>query len=347
MSTHVAVWTGGQFGPQGAKTAASLIRLGRRWKVTAVVDPVHAGQDAGPLLGLPALGIPVVADVSAAATQRVDALVIAVAALSATTTLPPDIRQAALAAIDQGWDVITGTHAHLADDPDLTARAAARGVRLIDLRIEPPRTVLPAERRPRSAQVLLTVGTDCSVGKMTTAILVHRAALDRGIRSAFLATGQTGVMCGAEAGVIVDHTLSDFMGGSVDLAVTDLDRAGYDLIVVEGQGAVRHPAYSGVTAGLLFGAAPDTVIACHDPDRTARKYFPQFPPPDLPAELAAVRALVDGYCPARLAGISLLGGADRPGYDHFGVPVVDVFAPDGAAVLLGSVLATRPSARVR
>jgi uncharacterized NAD-dependent epimerase/dehydratase family protein len=341
---RVAVWTGGRFGPQGAKTAASLVRLGRRWRVACVVDEQQAGADAGEVLGTGRLGVPVVADIAAAGALGVDTLVIGIAPLDANDRLPGPLLRAALDALERGLDVVTGTHAHLNAHPELVAAARRAGAQLVDLRCEPPRRVLAQQPTPIPAHVVLTAGTDCSVGKMTTAILLHRQALDTGLRSAFLATGQTGAMCGAQACVIVDHALSDFVSGAVQQALLELAESGFEIVFVEGQGSVLHPAYSAVTVGLLYGAAPDTVVVCHDAGRTTRKYFDHLAVPGPAAEFAAIRALTDGYCRAELAGMSMMNlGQDGAMSGRLGVPVVDVLAPGGAATLLEAVLRHTPA----
>lgn len=211
----------------------------------------------------------------------------------------PTLRQA----IDAGLDIVSGMHDSLADIPGLSSAAQARGVRLIDVR-RPPAGLPTATGRKRSGMRLLTVGTDCALGKKYTALAIARAMRSQGIDADFRATGQTGIMI-AGRGLPMDAVVSDFIAGAAECLSPDAASDHWD--IVEGQGALFHPAYAGVTLGLLHGSQPDALVLCHDPAISRIKSLPDFPTPSL--EIAAARYLEAGALtnPAiRLVGVSLI-----------------------------------------
>ncbi len=206
-------------------------------------------------------------------------------------------------AVAAGLDVISGMHGSLAEVPGLAAAAQARGVRLIDVR-RPPANLPTASGRRRSGRRLLTVGTDCALGKKYTALAITRALQERGVAADFRATGQTGIMI-AGSGIPLDAVVSDFVAGAAEAISPDAAPDHWD--VIEGQGSLFHPAYAGVTLGLLHGAQPDAIVLCHDPAVERIKSLPEFPIP--PLEVAARRYLEAGELtnPAiRLVGVSLI-----------------------------------------
>ncbi|TDC59363.1 DUF1611 domain-containing protein [Micromonospora sp. KC207] len=334
----VAVWTDGRLGAPGTKTASGLILTGTRWTVACVVDTRHAGADAGEVLGVGPLGVPVVPDFAAARRAGARSVVVGVNSMDANTVVPARLKTFAVDMVGHGLNVICSTHARLNDDPELVRLAVAAGVELVDVRVDGPRETLSADLSV-DATVLLTTGTDCAVGKMTTALAVHREALSRGMRSAFLATGQIAAMCGADAVVQVDRIFADFITGAVQHAVHRLASAGHELVVVEGQAATLHRVYGGNAVNLLYGAAPDAIIMCHDTDRQVRAMFPGLPVPPVTDELQTVADLGRRVgIPATLAGFSVFGGKPFHEGNRYAVPVVNTRAPGGAAVLLDSVL---------
>ena len=247
--------------PDGAKTALGVMRYGDQ-EVAAVLDRDCAGDrvtDHAPDLE----DAPIVAsfeDALAAAEGAVDALYIGIAPIGGgfDDSWRTDVR----AAITAGCDVVSGLHYFLTEDAEFTALAADHDVNLRDVR-QPPDDLSVATGRSDDvdADVVLTVGTDCSVGKMTASLEIVAAARDRGIDAAFVPTGQTGIMI-AGWGNPIDRVVSDFTAGAVeDLILT----AGndHDLLVVEGQGTIIHPAYSAVTCGILHGAMADGLVLCH------------------------------------------------------------------------------------
>ncbi len=259
---RLAVLAEGCFAPLDAKTAVGLLRY-RPHEVAAVIDSTRAGRTAEACVGLGG-AMPVVADLDAAAAHGADALLIGIAPQGGG--LPAAWRATVRDALGRGWDVLAGLHAFLADDPELAALAARSGSRLIDVRRPPAERRVAAGRAARvEATVVLTVGTDCNVGKMTTALELTRALEARGSRVAFVATGQTGILI-AGGGVPADAVVADFLPGAVEHAVVEAAR-GMDVVVVEGQGALAHPAYSAVALGLLHGACPSLLVLCHEAGR--------------------------------------------------------------------------------
>jgi uncharacterized NAD-dependent epimerase/dehydratase family protein len=202
--------------------------------------------------------------VASAAALDADGLLIGIAPQGGD--LPDAWRSLVRDALERGWDVLSGLHRFLADDPELAALAQERGAALLDVRRTPPRRPIAAARAARvEALVVLTVGSDCNVGKMTAALELRRALMERGVRAAFVATGQTGIFV-ADRGAAVDAVPADFVAGFAEEMVLEAAREA-DVVLVEGQGALRHPGYSGVTLALMHGAAPAAMVLCHQSGR--------------------------------------------------------------------------------
>jgi uncharacterized NAD-dependent epimerase/dehydratase family protein len=280
----------GSLGVLDAKTAVALLRYAPA-SVAALLDSTRAGQTAEQALGFGG-AVPIVGTLLEALAFRPDALLVGIAPVGGL--LPAPWRALLRDALAQGLDLWAGLHTFLADDPELAALAAARGRSLVDLRRVP--AVLPvasARAREVGARIVLTVGSDCNSGKMTVAWEVVRGLTGRGESAVFVATGQTGVLL-AGRGLAVDRVVSDFVAGAAEALVLDA-APGHDWVVVEGQGALIHPGYSGVTLGLLHGALPEAMILCHQPTRTEIRHGGIAIPP-LP-EL--VRRYEDALAPLR------------------------------------------------
>ena len=256
---RIAVMAEGSFTPLDAKTALGVIRY-RPDEVVAVIDSVRAGRTSEDCVGVGG-AIPVVTGIEAAAAHDADTLLLGLAPQGGM--LPDSWRRVVADALMRGWDVLSGLHMFLSDDPELAALAEAKGCALLDVRRPPARRSIAARRAAYvDALVVLTVGTDCNVGKMTTAIELHRELEDRGVRSAFVATGQTGIFI-ADQGAAIDAVPADFVAGLVEHLVLEAARDA-DIVIVEGQGAIHHPAYSGVTLSLMHGACPEVLVLCQD-----------------------------------------------------------------------------------
>lgn len=179
--------------------------------------------------------------------------------------IPPSWRTSLVEALEAGLDIVSGMHVRLADIPEVAEAAALLGRRLIDIRV-PPADIPVATGRKRSGKRLLTVGTDCALGKKYTALAIARAFEARGIDADFRATGQTGIMI-AGGGMPMDAVISDFEAGAAEVLSPDAAPGHWD--VIEGQGSLAHPAYAAVSLGLLHGSQPDVFVVCHEPGRTA------------------------------------------------------------------------------
>ena len=177
----------------------------------------------------------------------------------------PDWIEVIVKAVRLGFDIISGMHARLASIPSLADLAVEHGVRLIDVR-QPPSDIRVATGAKRSGRRLLTVGTDCAVGKKYTALAIDRAMRAAGRKSTFRATGQTGIMI-AGSGIPIDSVVSDFVAGAAEMLSPANDADHWD--IVEGQGSLFHPSYAGVTLGLIHGTQPDALVLCHDLSRSA------------------------------------------------------------------------------
>jgi uncharacterized NAD-dependent epimerase/dehydratase family protein len=169
-----------------------------------------------------------------------------------------------LEALESGLDIVSGLHTKLNDTPPLKSLAERRGRRLIDVRT-PPRNIPIASGLKRSGKRLLTVGTDCALGKKYTALALMRAFEKRGLAVDFRATGQTGIMISGQ-GIPMDAVVADFAAGAAEMLSPDQDPEHWD--VIEGQGSLFHPAYAGVSLALLHGSQPDVIVVCHQPGRT-------------------------------------------------------------------------------
>jgi uncharacterized NAD-dependent epimerase/dehydratase family protein len=258
--------------PERAKTAVGILRYAD-YEVAAVLDRAAAGTVASDHVpDLP--DVPVVA--SMADAPAVDALVIGIAPIGGgfDESWRPDVRTA----LERGCDLAGGLHYFLADDEEFAALAAEAGADIWDVRRPPDDlTVASGDAAAADADVVLTVGTDCSTGKMTTSMELVRAARDRGVDAAMVPTGQTGIMVEGW-GIPIDRVVSDFVAGAAEDLVTT-GAADHDLLVVEGQGSITHPAYSAVTCGLLHGAMPDALVLCHVAGRDAIHGYESFPIP--------------------------------------------------------------------
>src|SRR5438132_4721593 len=259
---RLAILAEARFTPLDAKTAVGVLRY-RPEEVAAVVDSTRAGRTAQACVGVGG-DVPVLTTLEAAAATGADSLLIGVAPQGGE--LPAGWRALVLQALERGWDVIAGLHAFLADDPELAAAARRGGARFHDVR-RPPASRRVAARRASQvdALVVLTVGSDCNVGKMTAALELQRGLARHGTRATFVATGQTGILV-ADRGVAIDAVPADFVAGEIEHLVIEAAREA-EVVVVEGQGSLQHPGYSGVTLGLLHGAAPVAMVLCHEAGR--------------------------------------------------------------------------------
>jgi len=191
--------------------------------------------------------------------------------------LGSDLIEDAGLALTAGMNVAAGLHQRLRDEPALVALARERGLRLFDVR-EPPQDLVVGTGYPRAGHRLLTVGTDCSVGKMYASLALTAGLRDRGLTADFRATGQTGILIAGE-GVPVDAVVADFISGAIEQLTPARYDDGWD--VIEGQGSLFHPSFAGVSMGLLHGAQPEAIVLCHRPTREHMRALPGRALPDL------------------------------------------------------------------
>ncbi len=255
--------------PHYGKTARGVLRYSPHPTV-AILDSTRAGETQE--------GIPVVGAVNDALCFNPTTALVGVATQGGR--FPPAWRELLRSCVAKGLDVENGLHEFLTDDAELVELAARHGVELRDLRKPPADLSVPTgENLELDAHVVLTVGSDCAIGKMTVALELDRAARERDLRSVFVPTGQTGIAI-AGWGISVDAVVSDFLAGAAERLVVEGARHG-DLLWVEGQGALLHPAYSGVTLGLMHGSAPHAYVLCHQADARAIEGYPGHPIPSL------------------------------------------------------------------
>ncbi|HEV8489129.1 MAG TPA: DUF1611 domain-containing protein [Candidatus Limnocylindrales bacterium] len=280
---RLAILTEGQFGAHNAKTAFGVIRYGTD-PVVAVLDSTIAGRNVSEWL--PGHDIPALAtlDDALALPRPPTALLIGIAPTGGR--LPGKWRATILAALRAGLDVLSGLHQFVGDDREFAAAARASGASIVDYRRPPERTETSIGRGHRPGKkVILTVGTDCAVGKMSVALELRRAALAAGDAAVFVPTGQTGMMIDGW-GVAVDRVIADFLQGTCEWLVEQAEERG-DWIIVEGQGSLDHPAYSSVTLGLIHGTTPHAMVMVHKPG-LAEHDFDHLPDASFP-----IKALPD------------------------------------------------------
>jgi len=295
----------GAFGELPSKTAMGVIRYGGD-PVVAVIDSSRAGRNASRWLG-PEHDVPVVATLDEALGHGPTALLIGIAPQGGR--IPPAWRAIISAAIGQGLDVVSGLHEFVSEDPEFSAAAATHGVELIDHRRPPERHEVATGRRHRpGCFVILTVGTDCAIGKMTVALELRRAARDVGLSCVFVPTGQTGIMIEGW-GVSIDRVISDFVNGTAEWLVAQAEEMG-DWIFVEGQGAIDHPAYSAVTLGLIHGTTPHAMVLVHEPGRQGHHGWEGedgmgSPLKSVEENIALYEAVANAVAPSKVAAIAL------------------------------------------
>jgi uncharacterized NAD-dependent epimerase/dehydratase family protein len=330
---QIAILAEDAFNWHSAKTATGVIRYGKD-PVVAVIDSTKAGQDVAHALGASfGADIPIVRDISEALHYQPDTLLIGIAPRGGA--LPPAWRWQLLTAISAGLDIVSGLHVFLSEDEELRSAAEKRGVTIWDVR-RPPEKLRVAEFLPHrpGSHTILMVGSDCATGKMTVALELDREARSRGLNSAFMATGQTGIMISGN-GLPVDRIISDFVAGLVEEMVLDLTNQ-HDWVFVEGQGALNHPGYSPVTLGLVHGSMPDAMIFSHKAGATTIEGYEHCPLPSLPRLIKINEEAISWLRPdysSRVVGLALVThhlneqdaiAAIKQAEDRTGLPATDV-----------------------
>ena len=320
------IFVGDEASPVYTKTGAGIAH----WNPEACVGQIRLSPDAADL-GLPDMTL----DDALAAGART--LVIGIAVVGGA--IPATMRAVILEALNQGLDVASGTHDRLADDPEFAAAAASSGASITDIRVPPPG--LPVGKGvKRQGKRLLTVGTDCALGKKYTALALAREMSARGMDATFRATGQTGILISG-SGVPIDAVVADFVSGAAETLSPDAPESHWD--VIEGQGGILHPGYAAVSMGLLMGSQPDAIVVCTDATRETIVGWPDFPLPSIQDVMDLTLRIGSVVNPAiRVVGISAntsgLEEAQRAEYlrtlsETYGVPAVDSVATGVGAIV--------------
>ena len=325
------LFVGDEENPLNAKTAMGVAQ----WRASDCLGQYRL-PGSGVDLGLP--------EMSPAAAAAAGAKTMLWGVANVGGRLPDDWIESLFEAVEAGLDICAGTHAPLSGIPGLSQAAEAAGIRLVDTR-KPPAGLPVGTGRKRSGRRLLTIGTDCVVGKKYSALAIAQEMRARGMNVDFRATGQTGIMI-AGGGIPIDAVAADFVSGAAEMLSPDNDDDHWD--VIEGQGSLFHPGYAGVTLGLLHGSQPDAFVVCHEAGRDRCESFPDFALPSIAAlvELALTTGRLTN--PAiRCAGISIntsaLGNNDRRALladlaRETGLPCVDPLAT-GVAPIVDHIVA--------
>jgi uncharacterized NAD-dependent epimerase/dehydratase family protein len=293
----------GDFAPMTSKTANSVIRY-LPDRTVGVLDRQQAGKTVQDVLGFGG-GMPIVGSMREGLALGPTAVLIGIAPQGGR--MPAEWRGWLAEALDHGCDLWSGLHTFLGDDPLLAEKARAHGRKILDLR-RPPADLPIASGLAKTVDplVVLTVGTDCNVGKMTAQLQLTKRLNERGVRTRFVATGQTGIMIEGW-GIAVDAVVADFIAGAAERLVLEGAKDA-DVVLVEGQGSINHPGYSGVTLGLLHGSCPDAMILCH---QTTREYIGDYRQaawlriPPLSEYVRLYETIGNAIHPTKVIGISL------------------------------------------
>lgn len=335
MTRRMILLTWGHSNPRTAKTATGLLR----WcpdECLAVFDPENAGGNTRELLGV-GKDVPIIASLDEAASANTLAIGIA----PPGGKIPAAWRAVILEAIQRGMNILSGLHEFLSDDPELVAAAGQANVTLTDVRKNSFKEIATRRNLNDTCCRLHTVGQDCGVGKMLVSLQVARGLKQRGCDAHFIATGQTGIMISGE-GLPIDCVVSDFVNGAAESLV--LEQQHHEVVVVEGQGSLVHPAYSAVTLGLLHGCQPHGLIFVFDADREAVGGLEHVRLPDIQTQIRLFETMGQIYQPCRVFAIAMNGsklpsaeanGLAKKLENQLGLPVVDTVR-DGPDRLLGA-----------
>lgn len=344
------IYCEGNFAKIDGKTANGLVRHSEAYRILSVIDSTHGGQDSGLVLDDAMNNIPVFDDLNAALVHEAlipDTLIYGMA--PSTGKISPSDRSVILDAIALGLNIVSGLHEYLSDDPEIATAASQRDVTIRDIRKPKPSKdmrLFDGSVAGVEALRIAVLGTDCAIGKRTTATVLARALNAKGIKTVLVGTGQTGLMQGAKYGVAMDAVPPQFCCGELEgaiVAASDGERP--DVILIEGQGALSHPAFC-TSAFILRGSQPDAVILQHAPKRAHRCDFPNMPMPTPASEIA----LIEAFANTRVIGVTLnhegmseaeITDAIAAQSEKLGLPVTDALSRP-AAHLLAMLVAAYP-----
>lgn len=309
------VYCEGNFTKIDGKTANGLVRHSEAYRILSVIDSDHGGANSGLVLDDTMNHIPIFENLDAAIAHEAvipDTFIFGMA--PSTGRLSPADRSVVLNAITRGMNIVSGLHEYLSDDPEIACAASEQSVTIRDIRKpKPSKDMRLFDGSVGQVQALriAVLGTDCAIGKRTTATVLARALNAKGIKAVLVGTGQTGLMQGAKYGVAMDAVPPQFCCGELEGAIVAASEAeNPDVILIEGQGALSHPAFC-TSAFILRGSQPDAVILQHAPKRAHRCDFPAMPMPTPASEIALIEAFAD----TRVIGITL---------NHEGMSEVDI-----------------------
>jgi uncharacterized NAD-dependent epimerase/dehydratase family protein len=334
--TRFAILTDGQLLEVAGKMAHGILRF-RPDAAAVIIDARYAGQTADRLVPGVSARVPVVGTIDEALAHQPTALLLGTT--PAGGQIADSWRPTILAAIGAGLHIVSGMHAFLGEDAALVAAASRHGVSLVDLRRPPDRLQLSTGRvlDLTDRRIVLTVGSDAAIGKMSTSLSLQRALAGRGVDAEFVATGQTGIAI-AGWGVAIDRVVGDFMAGvTEELVLRAAERS--RTVIVEGQGSIAHPAFSAVTLGLIHGAGPTDLILCHDQRRTEVIGYERMGVPSLARLVRTYEDLSTYLRPAKVRAIALntsglaegaAQDAMRRIEDETGLPATDAIRDTGA-----------------
>jgi uncharacterized NAD-dependent epimerase/dehydratase family protein len=277
--------------------------FGRRFDIVAVIDEDRAGKDAGEVLGIGKKNIPIVSSLKEALKRKPDVLVIGIAPPGGQ--LPEEWKRIIRQAISNRLDIVNGLHFFLNDHPEFSNLAMKYRTKLLDVR-KPPRDlqILSGKAREIELPVVAVFATDAAAGKNVVMVELVKEAEKRGYAAGFVATGQTTIMMGCDEGAVIDAIPGDFMSGQTERMVLSVASTNKDIIFVEGQASLSHPAYGQESLAILYGAWPDAVVLVHDPFRKKRDGFPQF---DVPQPSEEIR-MIETVCPkTKVIGVAVNG----------------------------------------
>ncbi len=316
--TPAAVLTSGKLGTTFAKTAYGILRHSKVLEPVCVVDEFESGKKVSDFVTHVKYDVPIVSSVDEARELGAEVLILGIATIGGVFTqeVYPHIKRA----LELGMSVVNGLHQKLTDIPEFVRISSETGAELVDVRVPPKDLrILSGEIFSLKSAVVGVFGTDCAVGKRTTAVQLWNRALERGMKAGFLATGQTGIMIGADEGIAVDAVPGDFIPGVLERVVMSLSNR-FDLIFVEGQASILHPSYGQVALGILYGTRPSRVVLVHDFDYPFFSEFDYQIPTDLNKEIEALEFLGG----ARVVAIASLSKNRPPGViDPFDVDDLD------------------------
>ena len=335
-SATAIIYCEANFGEVDGKTANGLVRHSEKYEIVSVIDSEKAGLDSGAVLGDKPNGVPICRDLADAlenAGRIPDYFIFGIAPASGMLSLSE--RELVLRAIAHGMNIVNGLHEFLNDDPEFAAACATSKVAIRDVRRPRDKKNLRVFSG-RIAEVtcprIAVLGTDCAIGKRTTATVLTRALQDRGIRAVMVGTGQTGLIQGARYGVALDAVPSQFCAGELEATIVEaFEGEDPDVIFVEGQGSLSHPAYS-TSSFIIRGSCPDGVVLQHAPGRPHRCDFDQMAMPTPAAEIN----LIETFAATKVIGLTLnhehmtdteVSSAITKYERELGIPATDALTP--------------------